>query len=186
MKSPNLKLLSDLARLASKYDAKDWEQLAEWLDDPQHRDTLRSLLLDLAATSRGSRKASKKRRPRKPSRATVLREALAKIRIEDADRADLLEDIWLKLRQRELLPTVAAVRAFAEAMGSKGLSASRRDQAVTELMELLVELPGDSLEQKMRETVVEDRKLGDEYERWVRLILYRSEDPGLDPGDSPS
>lgn len=176
MSSPNKKLLSDLGKLAAKYRAKDWEELATWLDDPRQRATLRTLLLELAAASGSSRKASPGK-PRKPSRASKVREKLRTIRADDADRADLLEDIWLKLRQRELLPTLSTLRAFAEAMGSKGLKSTRRDQAVTELMELLIKLPGDSLEQRMRQTVVDDRRLGDEYQGWVRLILER-------PGES--
>jgi len=103
-----------------------------------------------------------------------VRESLAQVRAEDAARADLLEDIWLKLRERELLPTIAAVRVFAQVMGSKGIQSTRRYQAVTELMEQQVALPGDALEHRMRHTVVEDRKLGEEYEEWVRLILGRS------------
>lgn len=175
MKPPVPTLLADLARLAGKYDAKEWEELASWLDDHARREELRALLLELGTVSR-TRRRQAPRRKRKPSRTAGLRDSLAAIRAEDVDRADLLEDVWLKLRQRELLPSLAAVRAFAEAMGSKGLRATRRDQAVTELMERLVELPGDALEQKMRQTVVEERKLGDEYERWVQLILRR-------PGD---
>ncbi len=81
--------------------------------------------------------------------------------------------MWRKLRQRELLPTMTAVRTFAEATGLKGLESTRREQAVAELIEQLVEMPSDDLEQMMRHTVVEDRKLGDEYERWVRLILQQ-------------
>jgi hypothetical protein len=173
---PNPKLLGDLARLAAKYKPKDWEDLARALDDQRQRETARALLLELAEVGRSRRKAAP-RKQRKPSRATKIREQLAKIRKTDPGRADLLEDIWLKLRLGELLPTIAAIRAFADAMGSKGLKATRRDQAVTELMELLIKLPGDSLEQRMRQTVVEDRELGDEYEGWVRLILQR-------PGES--
>jgi hypothetical protein len=45
------------------------------------------------------------------------------------------------------------------------------EQAVAELVERLVEIPSGDLEQMMRQTVVEDRELGDEYERWVHLIL---------------
>jgi hypothetical protein len=172
VKEVNPKLLSDLARLAIRYQAKDWEELAAWLEDARRRDQLRMLLLELASVSRTHRKPTP-RSPRSPGPASRVREALARIRVEDSARADLLEDIWLKLRQRDLLPTIAAVRAFGEAMGSKGIQATRRDQAVTELMERLVELPGDSLEQRMRQTVVEDRKLGEEYDQWVRLILGR-------------
>lgn len=177
MSSPNAKLLSDLARLATTYGAKDWEELAAWLDDDHRRNRLRSMLLELAAISRTAPKAPPRKRTakrkRKPSRAAGLRTLLDTIRAEDSERADLLEDIWLKLRQRELLPSVASVRTFAEAIGLKGLEETRRDAAVTELMEHLAQLPGDTLEQRMRETTVEDRKLGEEYERWVELILNR-------------
>jgi hypothetical protein len=83
-----------------------------------------------------------------------------KVRGEDARRADLLEDICLKLRERELLPTSAAVRSFAHAMGSKQATSSRRDQAIIELMNLLIQLPGSALDERMRQTVVTDRKLG--------------------------
>lgn len=178
----NPDLLKDLARLTKKYKAKDWEELARFLRDPEKLDTFRSLVEELAQTSKKTQ-ARTKRKSAKPSRATKVRGALAAIRRKDPDRADLLEDIWLKLRQRDLLPTIAAVRAFAEALGSKGLKSSRREEAVTELMELFLGLPGDALEEKMRQTVVEDRQLGNEYEAWVNLILNRPSNP--QPNDPP-
>ena len=171
-------MVSDLARLATKYRAKDWEELAEWIEDPRHREVFRHLLLDLAKASRVAPKSKMRKQQRKPSGAAKVREQLQRIRAEDQDRADLLEDVWLKLRQRELLPTLPALRAFTEALGFKDLKANRRDQAVTELMALLIELPEDSLDQKLRHAatvVVEDRSLGDEYQGWVRLILQRPE-----------
>jgi ribonuclease D len=172
MSAPNKKLLSELARLAAKYKPKDWEELAAWLDDPQRRQTLQTLLHQLAAAS-GSSHRPAPRKKRKVSGVPKVRDELKKLRKKDADRADLLEDIWLKMRRRELLPTLATLRMFAEAMGAKGLRSTRRDQAVTELMELLIKMPSDSLEQRMREVAVQDRGLGDEYGRWVQLILGR-------------
>lgn len=183
MNSPNPKLVNDLARLATKYSSRDWNTLLQWIDDSERREQLRALLVELAGASKTRRRTSKPKK-RRPSRAAKVRETLAKIHTEDSERADLLEDIWLKLNQRELLPTIVAVRVFAEAMGFKGLDASRRDQAVTELMERLVELPGDALEQKMRKTAVEDRHLGDEYEGWVRLILNPPGDKHADESGS--
>lgn len=181
MKQPNPKLLTDLVRLATKYQPRDWEQLSVWLDDETLRPRLRALILELAAVSRSPRRSAP-RRPRQPGPSSRVRDALTQIRRSDPERADLLDDIWLKLRERELLPTIAAVRTFADAVGSKRITSNRRDQAVTELMEQLIELPGDALEQRMRQTVVEDRRLGEEYEQWVRLILgRRREDNGVPP-----
>jgi hypothetical protein len=172
MNGPNSKLLVDLAHLGKKYKAKDWEELAACLDDPRQRERVRALLLELAEVSRTRRKPATRNGPKR-SRVAATKKALERVRREDANRADLLDDIWLKMRQGELLPTLAALRVFAEAMGSKGLKSTRRDQAVTELMELLIKMPSDSLEQRMREVAVHDRELGDEYERWVQLILRR-------------
>ncbi|HWX87212.1 MAG TPA: hypothetical protein VNX67_03455 [Solirubrobacteraceae bacterium] len=169
----NQKLLRDLANLASRYRPSDWERLAGWLENEERRKQVHTLLLELASVSQTRRK-SPQRRAKRPGPTPRIREALTRVRLEDTARADLLEGIWLKLRERELLPTIAAMRAFAQAMGSKGIRSTRRDQAVTELMELLIALPADSLEKRMRKTVVEDRKLGEEYEEWVRLILGRA------------
>jgi hypothetical protein len=179
----NPDLIKDLARLTKKYKPKDWEELGRLLKDPEQLETFRLLVDELAKTSKKNRSPAK-RKSTKPSRSTKVRDALAAMRKEDPARADLLEDIWLKLRQRDLLPTIAAVRAFAEALGSKGLKSSRRDEAVAELMELFLELPGDTLEEKMRQTAVEDRQLGNEYEAWVNLILRRP--PRDPPQASPS
>lgn len=173
----NPKLMADLARLTARYPPEDWERLIECLEDRRRRGQVSRLLRELAATSRvrpGRSTGGKRSPPRTPR----LRETLARIRTEDPARADLFDEMWLKLRRRELLPTMATVRAFAEAVGLKGLESSKREQAVAELIERLVEMPSGDLEQMMRQTVVEDRELGKEYERWVHLILrQQSTDP---------
>jgi hypothetical protein len=163
----NPKLVTDLARLAARYDPEDWERLLAALENDESRARLRNLLADLAAVSRT--------RPKRPlgTTAAQVRSILAAIQAEDPDHAELLNSIWLKLRSRELLPTMAAVRAFGDAMGAKPFQASKREQAVNELMEKLAKLPGEALEQRMRETIVADRRLGEEYEQWVQLILGR-------------
>lgn len=163
--------MADLARVAARYSPEEWESLIDAINDEARRAELSAVLKELAAASRPRRQRRPAGGVRTPPRAERVRGTLARIREGDAARADLLEDVWLKLRQRELLPTMPLMRAFAEAMGMKGLDAAKREQAVTELMEQIVEIPADALEQMMRDTVVHDRKLGEEYEQWVRLIL---------------
>src|SRR5436190_73439 len=102
----NRKLLSDLAHLAARYQPRDWEQLAACLESEARREQVRNVLLELASVSRASRKRTR-RRPRQPGPAARVRDRLESIRVDDADRADLLEGVWVKLRERELLPTIA-------------------------------------------------------------------------------
>lgn len=174
----NRQLLADLARIATRYPADDWLRLADWLEDERRRAQVGALLRELAATSRST--AARRSKPRHrggavrgASRLPQLRASLAATRETDPARADLLDDIWAKLRQRELLPTMDAMRGFADLLGLKRLNSPKREQAVAEIMEQLVEMPSDKLEQLMQQTVVTDRELGEEYERWVRLILRR-------------
>jgi hypothetical protein len=180
----NPDLLKDLARLGKKYKPREWEQLLRLLENPEQLEGFRVLIAELAETSK--QQSRKRRKAAQPSRTAKVRQSLKSLVKEEPQRAAMLDDIWLKLRRRDLLPSIASVRAFAELMGLKGLESSRRDQAVTELMEILIDLPAEALEQKMQQTVVEDRRLGDEYDAWVDLILRRPRVPGSQDPASPS
>jgi hypothetical protein len=176
----NHKLVADLALLGGRYPPEDWAYLIACLDDVTLREQVRNLLRELEATSHSVRY-----RTRPGTRAAVrtkrLREALERIRATDPVRADGLEQLWEKLRGRELLPTMPMVRAFAAAVGLKGLDSQKREQAVTELLERIVDMPPDELERLMSETVPEDRQLRNEYERWVYLIMGPSGAPQNPP-----
>jgi hypothetical protein len=115
-----------------------------------------------------------KTRRTKGTERVSIRAEIDALRQQQPERADLLEEVWIKLRDRELLPTVTSIRSFASLLGTKKITATRRDRAIDELMRVLLELNEDALEQRMREVAVEDRNLGEEYSDWVRLILGRS------------
>lgn len=173
MTTPNPRLLEDIARLVGKYKPEDWEALVAWLREDRLED-LRVLVIEMALASRevkAQRKPRSRTRKQAPSRIPHLRDRIKQVRQADPASADLLDEIWLKLRERELLPTVADVRAFAAMLGKKKLDAARRDQAVTELMEHLAGVEPERLQEEMRATLASERRFGDEYERWVSLIL---------------
>jgi hypothetical protein len=168
MSELNEKLVADLARLVVRYPAEDWEHLADWLADDERREQLRQLLGELATASRAR---SQRSSTAGANRTKRLREAIARLRQTDPARADEIERLWEKLRSRELLPTMPSVRAFAASIGVKGLESAKREGAVLELLQHLVAMPSEQVERLMAETVVEDRRLGAEYERWVQLIM---------------
>lgn len=189
----NRKLVEDLARLTARYPPGDWRALLECFEDEARRNQVRELLLELQAASRARpRRPTKRRGAKKDSRAATVRDEIKRLRETEPARADFLDDVWTRLRARELLPKMPMVRAFAETVGMKGLETTARDQAVSELMAHLVHVPRESLERSLRATPIEDRQLGEEYERWVRLILGErrtaaeplpNEDAGSDPGE---
>jgi hypothetical protein len=186
---PNLRLVADLARLAAKYPSDDWDDLLSVLRDPNRQADLILLVEQLASLSK--HKADGRDRTAKGTQE--LKDELARIRTQDPAKADLLEDVWSKLRRRDLLPDMKAVRTFAETIGMKGLSASRRDAAVNEIMRSLLNMATSDLLAAIQRPVAVNRDSDEEYGKWVRLILGQSEDRGdiptpqaLAPSDGPA
>ncbi len=168
-------MLKDVAALAVKYKPAQWEVLAAWLDDPARREVVQQMLREFAEISREAPQPVRtKTRRTKGAQQVSSRVGIDALRQQQPERADLLEEVWIKLRDRELLPTITSIRSFASLIGTKKITATRRDRAIDELMRVLLELDEDALEQRMREVAVEGRKLGEEYSDWVRLILGRA------------
>ncbi len=169
MTEVNLKLVAELARIAARYPAEDWQRLLEMLDDAAQRDRFATLLRELAAA------AAVRQRPHAPSTGAsqAVRTTLDDMAGSDPERAEVLEKMWSGLRSKELAPTMTSLRALAEAVGLKGAVARRRDAAVLELMQHLLTLPMGALEDAARLSV--DKELGSsgDYESWVELILGR-------------
>jgi hypothetical protein len=171
----NLRLVADLARLVSRYDAEDWAALSRLLQDAESRKALAAMLDELAQASARQRSTGRPQRPASPSN---IRGRLAELEKTDPERAQVLNDLWMKVRSREVLPDTASVRAFSEAVGIKTLVVRRRDQAISEILEHLITLPDVELQDALsRATIRVDRRLGEEYEKWVALILGRDIGP---------
>ncbi len=169
------RLLKDLGRLAQRYPPEQWSLLAAWVDDDRNQRKLAHLLREMTEASRSARdRPGPTRAP--SSRAETIRKTIKEMQEEDPERAAALEALWEKLRAREMLRTMAEMRSFVAHAGLNDLGSTRREQAVAELMVQLMALPKDDVERIARAPSIEDRDLGEEYERWVQLILDRKSD----------
>jgi hypothetical protein len=165
----NPKLLGDLARLAARYSPEDWRTLLEFLGDETRRFQVVALLEELhnVSSTRRARSAQAS-----VSSTAKTRRRLEELKQTDPRRSAVLSDLWRRLRDKEVLPQMSSVRAFCEAIGIKSLKAQKREQAVSEVIDQLATMPYDQLESALTEASrKQDRALGDEYERWVGLIL---------------
>lgn len=172
----NTELLAELARLARRYPPEAWESLLYWLEDEAHRKQVVSLLSELARLS--SRTPS---RSRKPEIKASVPHVLADMQRTDGRKADLLQDFWRKLVAREVLPSQASIRSFAEMVGLRIPTSKKREQAVNDLVRQLIDLPYDDIQSALEKTAMTSRDFGQEYERWVNIILRRAKG-GSGPG----
>jgi len=164
----NPALIADLARLARRYPAEDWEALIALLNDESKRGLVVSLLQELSEASRQTRPA---KAGGAKSSITRLIEAL---KGTDPQKAELLRDLRLRLVAGELFPSLSDLRAFAGALGLEDLpSAKKREQNVSYLLRSLAGLPYEHIVQALSGSSRSARDLGGEYQRWVEFILAR-------------
>ena len=165
----NLQLVADLARLAHKYPPEDWESVLSYIREPDRAAELIALLENVTVVSRRKRSSGG---TAKASRGPTVQHQLNDLETSDPELARTLNEVWSKLRSRELLPEMTMIRSFAENAGLKNITASRREQAIRELMEHLLKLPAESLAAALGKAAAADRNLQSEYARWVALILH--------------
>ncbi len=165
----NSELVRDLARLVSKYSADDWDVLLSYMGDPRRRENVTTLLEGFASAGHSQPSSKKPSAPRQ--QPPGVRRSLKQLQDREPERARLLENLWHGLQTRELLPQMPSLRYFAEVVGLKELRATKREQAVNQLMRHLMILDIGVLQAAIRQMAVTDRPLSEEYERWVQLIL---------------
>lgn len=169
--SINTDLIYDLARLARRYPPEDWETILRWLNDEDSRKQMINLFQEIRAMSSQQRKKTSGLRG-----ASRIPGLLEEIKTKDPAKGTILSDFWRKLRNRELLTKVSNIRMFADIVGLQAIHSTKRDQAIGELMRQLIDLPRDKVESALQKASVAPRNFGDEYERWVTLILANKPD----------
>lgn len=162
----NRDLLIDLARLAKKYPSEEWDSIISWLQDEESRKRLLALIQELTEISK-----KVKGTPKRGQRASGITRLLDEVREADPQKAELLGEFWRKLQSHEILPTFSTLRMFAEAAGLPIFSAKKREQAVNELIRQFATLPYTNIQNALQKASIAHRDFGEDYERWVSLIL---------------
>ena len=171
----NAQLVGDLARIAGKYPPEEWEALLRILEDPHARGRVTTLLTELMTASRSRVRAT-------PTGTDRMRSTLEELRVAEPERAETLNQIWNGLRQKDLAPTMASLRAFAAAVGMKESLASRRDLAVNQVVQYLIATPATELERVVE--LSENSELGSmgDFQSWFELILDKPRAGEAAPG----
>jgi hypothetical protein len=165
-KESNSDLLIDLARLTKKYPPEQWEAVIDCLKDEERRKKVLALIQELSGISKKIHDKSRKKQG-----ILGIAHLLDEVSQADPQKAQLLKEFWRKLLSHEILPTLSTLRMFAEAAGLPVISAKKREQAINELMRQFVNLPYENIQNALQKASIARSDFGEDYERWVGLIL---------------
>lgn len=158
-------LVAEIGRLLVEYPERDWRALADSLRDRALIEALAAAVDDAVELVERSKEASKKERPR--PRVNEL----ARIAREDKSKAAVLLELKSRLTDKAKIVTLADIRGFASVLGMKEKLASRREQAVNQIIHYLATRTTVEIEAALRTAVPVQKTPGQEFDRWVDLIL---------------
>jgi len=157
-------LIQELSRLLHDYPPEEWEALQKLIVS----EGVKAIINDVAPVARKAKPPRNKVGTEFPTRGIPK----SLIGLEDEKR-HLLISVRNALRAKELSPTLADLRHFAEVVGIKDRLAVKRNQAVDEIVTFLAEKDLADIHRSVEEAAKERSDLGEEYFRWVDHILGR-------------
>ena len=159
-------LVAEIGRLLAEYPEKDWRALVNRLREPAFMEDIASAIEDalVSQAKRSARKATTVRR--QPHRSVI-----AKVAQDDKAKAEKLYALKSLLTDSENSLSLGDIRGFAVSLGMKDELANRRDQAINQIVRYLAAKTTDEIEAIVQAGPPAQRKRGQEFDRWVKLIL---------------
>lgn len=158
-------LTAEIGRLLVEYPEKDWKALADGLRDRALMEDIAAAIDEAMVRVVKSVKKTKKVR-RKPGESV-----LAKVARDDKAKAEMLSALKSRLTDKDQHLPLTYIRRFASSLGMKEQLASRRDQAVNQIVVYLADRTTDEIEDILRTALSPQQAQGQEFDRWVSLIL---------------
>lgn len=164
-----LDLLVEIAKLLRRFGPKTFESLAIELSRGELPAALASILASAAKVAPRSENRSKS--PRTPS---DLRPALVALGESEPEKASLLLDVYDRLTDQSLLPTLRDIRMFAADAGLSVPKKGNRVETITSLIKNLQRLPAAELEAKCSALKSSGERSDRSLEGWSRIILDKT------------
>ncbi|MES2704918.1 MAG: hypothetical protein V4649_19940 [Bacteroidota bacterium] len=161
----NAELILDLGKLYKKHGPNSFGDLADFLKDPSHID---SLILILESSSKFKKDiSSTKIKQKKP--ANLVPKGLENLSHTDLPKFEILNQFYQQLVAREFLTSVREINFFRE---DNGLSVSKAKSHKEAISALINELANASVE-KLKKLEVKSSNEGNGLQGWSDIILNR-------------
>ena len=161
-------LIIELYKLINKYSVEDWRALHTLLSNEDLRTIIAKITPEIQSIKRLNQPLKSKAEPKIPK--VTVPDFLS---IPDSEKRQLLIVFRTALRTKELSPALSDLRQLAETAGMKENLATKRNQAIDQIIRILVNNDIDNINRVIETSDMSKLDLGDEYSRWVDHILGR-------------
>ena len=159
-------MVAEIGRLFVEYPEEDWRVLARGLREGTLIGDVAEAI-DALLASGGTSQQVAVEAVSHPRRENVI----ARVARDDPAKAEKLFALKSWLTRKDSRPTLAVVRGFAASLGMKEELAKRRDQAVNQIVRHLAAQRTDEIDDIVVAAMPRESVEGQEYDRWVKLIL---------------
>lgn len=171
----NPDLLLEVARLARKYSTDEWRNLLVVLKDDSALKTLIEVAETMSKPQTRKRASIYAEAAGAPTRQPPITALLQKLKADEPEKAEVLKKFRTLALSRQLFESTADLRDFAVSCGLKVSSAEDREKVVNDLIRTLAGMKIEELKEKMSSFTVQRSNLSQDYERWVKIILGKTE-----------
>jgi len=160
-------LLSDIAKLLTKYGSDTFGRLAGDLANPELREQIIQILSKTIELAPNRKTSSKRTKPMVEQKADFR----AKLSALDPEKSNLLIRFYDALEAKELLPSLRSIQMFAQDNGFPEVKAKSRDKAVLAFVKMFSSMSVAEIEMLLKTMALPDRASDRSLERWSEIIF---------------
>jgi hypothetical protein len=177
MKQFPREFLKDLSALLEKYGPEPFQDLVEYLNNPEYIVMVKAALIELSAVAQTLKKRKTKpklAKKRELSSGQHFEPILELLYKTDPEKANILSNLNKGLKNRELLHTSNELKNFCHVLGLSVQSKAQRRNLIIALLQYLAELPLEKVKTLADKMATLSLDSGKEYHLLVNAILGES------------
>jgi hypothetical protein len=170
-----LQLLTDIAKLLERYGPDSYEALAILLSNEELTQTIIvTLLQHILLKAKSVSHNNVEQKPQVSKISKTFRSSLVAITEKDFERGTLLLHLFDGLQNKKFLPTLRAMKTFAEDNGLVLITAKSRKMAINQVVKSFLTMPINEIKSIIKlleeQTSLENSSL----EAWSSIILDKT------------
>ncbi|MDD5363281.1 MAG: hypothetical protein PHN88_14225 [Ignavibacteria bacterium] len=166
-----IQLLNDILKCINKYESKTLIDLLHLLNEDNFFKTITATLDKLSLLNRNTKKIKTGNNNSELKNPIKFLDTLVEIGRYDKEKADILTELYYKIKQKEILVSLREMKNFVLDSGLPPLKTTSREKAIIPFLKILLTLNIDDLKNKIEKIYNNSTKQDRSLKGWSDIIL---------------